>query len=199
MLRDPLQSQQIYAKTDGLLILEYPVTSTHIQNRGEPIEWYTPVFYDVKPEIPAFHYAREIPTVIGNHVQVSYAIEPHGLADILRQLSPPDAMGLATAPVNIANVDPVAIARIKELAVVWVQEKLDAFARTRGYDSLLSVASYVGSSVLQFSTEGQVAIQLRDQVWSALYTYFDDVLVDLQPFPRTVSEIEASLPPFVWA
>lgn len=204
MAIDPTQPNKVYARIDGLTITEYPVSALHIQNRGEPIDWYTEVSFDPKPVIPTFHYAREIPRVVqtatGTQVRVSYQVEALTLSNLLRLISPADATALpgAVTPPNIADVDPSAIETIKALTTQHVQQKLDAFAQEKGYDNLLSATSYKDSTVIQFSTEATIAIALRDQVWGALYTYFDGVLAGTNPVPTSIADIEAGLPAFVW-
>lgn len=198
MAIDPTQPNKVYARIAGNEILEYPVTALHIQNRGEPLDWYTEVTYDPKPTIPTFHYAREIPRVVDGKVRVSYQVEALTLSSLLRQINPIDPLNPLSAPVDIANVDPEAINTIKALTTQHVQQKLDAFALEKGYDNLLSATSYKDSSVVQFSTEATIAIQLRDQVWGALYTYFDAVVAGTQPVPATIADIEAQLPAFTW-
>jgi len=199
---DPLQPSTTYARIDGLTILEYPVSALHIQNRGEPLEWYTEVQYDPKPQIATFHYARELPRVVqtpsGAKVQVSYQVEAFTLSNLLSQISPMSMMPSATTPVAIADVDPAAIETIRTLATLHVQQRLDKFAQDKGYDNLLAATSYKDSSVIAFSTEATIAIQLRDQVWGALYTYFNAVIIGTQPVPTSIADIEAQLPAFSW-
>lgn len=196
---DPFLINKAYAKVVDGAIVEYPVFTNHILNRAEPIEWYTEVTYDAKPEVPAYHYAEEVPVVEGTKVKVSYTVKPLNLSSLLRHVNPVDLfMPSSTPSVSIEEVDPAAIDRIRALATIHVQERLDAFAQAKGYDTLLSCTSYKDSTVIQFSTEASIAIALRDQVWGALYTYFENVLAGTQPVPATIADIEAALPSFTW-
>ncbi len=196
---DPLMLNKTYARVANGVITEYPVYGQHIQNRSEPLDWYTEVVYDARPAVPAYHYAQEMPVVEGTKVRVSYVVKALDLSSLLKHINPSDLFmpGMST-PVDIADVDPTAIDRIKALATIHVQEQLDAFAQAKGYDNLLSCTSYKDSTVVQFSTEASIAIQLRDQVWGALYQYFEDVTTGTKPVPVSINDIAAELPAFVW-
>lgn len=196
---DTVMLNKAYAKIAGGVIVEYPVYGQHIVNRAEPLEWYTEVVYDARPVVPAYHYAEEVPAVDGDKVRISYVIKALHLSSLLRHINPADLfMPVSAAPVVIGDVDPTAIERIKALTTIHVQEKLDAFAQAKGYDNLLSCTSYKDSTVVQFSTEASIAIALRDQVWGALYTYFEAVTAGTKPVPVSINDIESELPAFVW-
>lgn len=79
-----------------------------------------------------------------------------------------------------------------------VQERLDAFARTRNYDSILSACTYVTSSVAKFKAEGEAAIQARDATWHACYEILAEVQGGHRPMP-TLEEVLAELPPLQWS
>lgn len=48
---------------------------------------------------------------------------------------------------------------------IQIQNKLDFFAKSWGYDSLISAASYSGSSNQKFKAEASALIGWRDRVW----------------------------------
>lgn len=50
-----------------------------------------------------------------------------------------------------------------------VAQELDNFAKTRGYDSILSACSYATSSVPKYQVEGARAMTLRDASWVKAY------------------------------
>ena len=78
-----------------------------------------------------------------------------------------------------------------------VQQRLDTFAQTRGYDGIMSAASYYGSSNPKFKAEADRAIQLRDSTWDICYAILDDVLAGNRSVP-TLDEIFAELPELTW-
>lgn len=86
----------------------------------------------------------------------------------------------------------------KNQIVALVQQRLDNFAKTRNYDSILSAATYATSAVPKFAAEGQYAITARDQTWAALYQILADVQAGTRPMPASYEDIEGELPNLVW-
>ncbi len=79
-----------------------------------------------------------------------------------------------------------------------VQAQLDAFARTRNYDGILSACTYATSSIPKFAAEGQYAVDIRDAVWATLYTLMAEVEAETRTMPDTVAEVVALLPTPTW-
>lgn len=79
-----------------------------------------------------------------------------------------------------------------------IQARLDAWARTRNYDGILSACTYATSSVPKFAAEGQAAVDLRDQTWAAAYIVLDDVLANRRGMPTSIADIEDDLPALEW-
>ena len=78
-----------------------------------------------------------------------------------------------------------------------IQARLDAFARTKNYDGILSAASYATSTNPQFRAEGQYAVEARDATWAAAYAILGAVLAGERPMP-TLDEVMAELPELAW-
>ena len=78
-----------------------------------------------------------------------------------------------------------------------IQDRLDVFARTRGYDGILSAATYATSTVPQFRAEGQYAVEARDMTWASGYAIMGAVLSGERPMP-TLDEVFAELPALNW-
>jgi len=78
-----------------------------------------------------------------------------------------------------------------------VQKHLDDFARTRGYDSILSACTYASSLVPKFKAEGQYCVAARDDTWAAGYTLMADVQSGVRTMPTPV-ELLAALPTLTW-
>lgn len=98
-----------------------------------------------------------------------------------------------TSPAPV--MDPVAV---QASVIAATQARLDAFAKTRNYDGILSASTYATSTVLKFAAEGQYAVDARDQTWSALYALMAEVLAGTRPMPESFAEVEPLLPNLVW-
>lgn len=88
--------------------------------------------------------------------------------------------------------------RLKAAIVDDTQAALDAFARTRGYDNILSACTYATSTVPHFASEGQRCVELRDQTWGALYELLADVEAGRRPVPSGFDDIKGELPNLAW-
>ena len=78
-----------------------------------------------------------------------------------------------------------------------VQKHLDDFARTRGYDGILSAATYATSAVPKFKAEGQYAVEARDATWAKCYEILAAVESGSRPMPM-LEELIAELPVLTW-
>lgn len=90
------------------------------------------------------------------------------------------------------------VRQLKESIVTRVQERLDYFARTNGYDGILSACTYADSVVPKFAAEGTRAKELRDTTWAATYQIMQDVLEGIRPTPTSFEDIESELPALTW-
>ena len=88
--------------------------------------------------------------------------------------------------------------QVYDEVVAGTQARLDAFAQTRGYDGILSCATYSASTVEKFAAEGQYAVEARDETWSALYAMLAEVEAGTRPLPGGYSDVEPELPPLAW-
>jgi hypothetical protein len=89
-------------------------------------------------------------------------------------------------------------ARLKEQMLEAIQQRLDAFAKQRGYDNILSACTYATSTVTKFKAEGQRCVDLRDQTWAAAYAFMQDVQDGKRAVPTTEEEVVSSLPALTW-
>ena len=78
-----------------------------------------------------------------------------------------------------------------------VQKHLDDFARTRGYDGILSAATYATSTNPKFAVEGQYAMEARDATWVKCYEVLAAVEAGSRPMP-TLEELLAELQVLTW-
>lgn len=81
-----------------------------------------------------------------------------------------------------------------------VQSHLDASARVKGYNSILSACTYDNSSNAVFRAEGMKAVAWRDAVWTYCYEVLAAVTAGTRQVP-TEAELIAELKlqvPLVW-
>lgn len=79
-----------------------------------------------------------------------------------------------------------------------VQDRLDAFARTRNFDGILSACTYATSSVPNFQEDGQRAVDLRDATWAKTYEILAEVQAGERAIPASYEAIEPELPTLSW-
>lgn len=87
---------------------------------------------------------------------------------------------------------------VKRSIVDAVQQRLDEFARTRNYDSILSACTYATSTVPKFAAEGQYCVEARDATWAALYAILAEVEAGTRTAPSGYADIEQDLPALAW-
>ena len=82
---------------------------------------------------------------------------------------------------------------VQAMLTAKVQKYLDATAQKLGYDSCLSVCSYVDTGVAKFDEEGEAFRKWRSAVWQKGYEIVDAVKTDMRDIP-TEEELFAELP-----
>ena len=96
-------------------------------------------------------------------------------------------------------IDPASVApQIKDQIMTATQQRLDTFAGTRDYNSILSACTYATSAVPQFKSDGQYCVNARDETWGKLYTMLAEVEAGTRPMPSGYAEIEGELPVLQW-
>jgi hypothetical protein len=79
-----------------------------------------------------------------------------------------------------------------------IQKRLDDFAQTRNYSSILTAVSYENDSNPKFAREAADAKRLRSETWTTAYIILAEVEAGTRPVPSTLSDIEADLPVLEW-
>lgn len=75
-----------------------------------------------------------------------------------------------------------------------IQSTLDTYARSWGYDSVVSAASYSASTITKFKNEAMALITWRDAVWQWAEQYEADILSNTVPMPTSKEEFILSMP-----
>lgn len=88
--------------------------------------------------------------------------------------------------------------QIKDEITARVQERLDLFAQTKGYDNIVSACSYATSQHLKYGPEGRYCVTAREQTWDAMFAIEADVIAGNRPMPAGYEDIKAELPALVW-
>ena len=199
------EETKVYAKVENGVIVQYPVLPIHIQNNGTPLEWFTEVEYEEKPEVPDFFWLKEtlkVLTPLNQPVRVlsSFTLVPFSLAQILDGLQKEgDFPGMPSGvPMDIADVPLATVNRVAQLATGYAQAKLDAFVQERNYDSVATAVTYLNSSIAKFKSEAEKAFAYRDQTYAALYQYLGNVQAGQTPVPIVPADIDAILPVLSW-
>ena len=78
------------------------------------------------------------------------------------------------------------------------QNRLDEFAKTRNYDNIKSVCTYVGCSVPRFAVEGAYCRDKMAETWDALIAIMAAVQAGTHTVPTGYAEIESELPVLEW-
>lgn len=97
----------------------------------------------------------------------------------------------------ILPADPPTSDHIITTLALEVQSVLDNKVKERGYDGILSAASYAVSKHPTFSIEGRACVDWRDAVWDVCYKVMEEVMVGTRPTP-SVEELIALLPKLTW-
>lgn len=79
-----------------------------------------------------------------------------------------------------------------------IQARLDSFAATRKYASLMSACTYTTSAVPKFKIEADYCVAVRDATWAAAYTILDQVMNGQRPKPASIEDFVDELPVLSW-
>ena len=102
-------------------------------------------------------------------------------------------------PEELAADQAAAVAALQASIVVAVEQRLNDFAKTRGYDDIKSASDYAAqTAVPKFQQEGQYALNQRAATWAKLYEMLAEVQAGTRPMPTGYADIEPELPALEW-
>lgn len=178
----------LYARISDGVLLDGPVTAADILERSVPPEWYTPVSTSDCPPLVGGQYIAENYTISDSTLHIQYVaceLDLQGLFAVVRMVKEGDYYDQTIQP----------LLRKGEQAVF---QALDAFAQTRGYDTIDRLISYTTSNVAQRAAEAQVGVNARDALLDAYYAYCARVTAGQAPVPTSSVEIIRALPVLSW-
>lgn len=82
-----------------------------------------------------------------------------------------------------SDIDVAKIKALEEQYTAQVQAMLDEAAKALGYDSCLSVCSYIDTGVEKFDKEGVQFRRWRSAIWARGYELLDEVKAGERPVP----------------
>lgn len=176
-----------------------------------PTNTYPYLVSQLKRNNPQTSFPKEItPAVLasfGVYPVQSVAQPPYDpITHTVRELPPAQVNGQWTQQWEVYALDAATVAANQAAAaqalqdgiVAATQQRLDDFARTRNYDSILSACTYATSSVPKFAAEGQYAVNARDMTWATLYALMADVQAGNWAMPTSFDDVEPLLPVLEW-
>lgn len=193
----------LFAKVVNGVITEFPVYRSYIANRGEPTDWYIRVEDLPKPtDVPRFHYLAQNVYFKDGRVFREFVVTPTSLKDLLASLVVKSSDGTAKAP-DIHSLDAELVQRVQDLVSEYVTQKLSDWVKTRGYgtastEPLISISTYVTSTIPKMAAEAKQARLLVDETWVNLLGYYNEISTGTKPVPLTLAEIDAVIPPLKW-
>lgn len=87
---------------------------------------------------------------------------------------------------------------IRAKITAQVQQRLDDFAATRGYDDIVSACSYATSQHAKYGPEGRYCVTAREETWDVMFAIEAQVVAGTRPMPTSYAEIEPELPVLAW-
>jgi hypothetical protein len=193
---------QIFARVENGVVVEYPVYMSHITARAHPLDWYTPVTPLAKPDPQPFTTQREIPVYRDDRVYIDYLVSPFTMSDMLTWFVDPSSLPVApggdTKPKSIDVIGLDGLEVFQQLLAKYCESQLDTFAQTRDYASFLSLVSYVNSTNKTYSKEAKDALGLRDQLWVSYYAYVGKLRSGELELPLSIQQCNRYLTVLDW-
>lgn len=182
----------IFARVEGNRVIEYPITIAEIKARRMPFNYFRQVAFEDRVNAPDFHRVVEAIRLERDTPVVSYSVEPLTIQEIL------DKLWEGKETLSPAEVPPQAVSTLFSLASGIITKRLDDFAKTKDYDNIVSLCSYVDDPDPVLDKEGRRGRFLRSQAWGSLRDYQNKVLAGSLPIPRSEKELLSCVIEFTW-
>lgn len=179
-----------YAKIIDGAVAQYPYPLTQLRNDHPNTSFPQPYELTELAAFDVYEVVDSTPPVFST------------MSQRLDEAAPVMVKGVWTRQWQVADLSPAeqaaAVAAIIASVTSNTQARLDTFARTRGYDGILSACTYASSAIPKFAADGQYAVNARDATWATLYAFMADVGAGTKPMPTGFAEVEPLLPALVW-
>lgn len=196
-----MSHERVYAQVEDHKIVAYPVTVEDINVRGSPSDTYYPCFFGPSRPTPNLtHKVVSEPVLIGSAVFVQESMAVKSIGELFVDLyTAAISYDEANQPyLDRSKIEPAMYTAFLEIVRIEVQNQMDAFAKTRGYDDMKSLCNYGASTDPIYLAEGQRGIYLRDTIWRELFSYFEGIVNGTEPIPAQWADIEAHYPALTW-
>lgn len=182
----------MYAKAENGAIAQYPYTEADLRSDNPNVSFPVNLTDEV---LAAFNTVRVIATGKPEHDALLQSV----VEDVPVWSSVRNRWEQAWRVID-ATLDEIAERQhaLQDELVIGTQKRLDAFAQTRGYDSMLSACTYAQSPTPRFAADGQYCVQMRDATWAKLYELLEAMQAGTRPMPHGYADVESELPPLSW-
>lgn len=182
----------VFARVEFNRIIEYPVSVAEIKARQIPLSYFRQVAFENPVTAPDFHKVVEHIRLEKDTPVVSYSVEPMGIQEIL------DLLWEGKETLSPNDIPPQAVKALFGLASAAVTKQLDDFAKTKDYDNIVSLCSYLDDPDENLDKEGRRGRLLRSQAWTSMREFQSKVLTGEIPIPRTEKELLPCVPELTW-
>lgn len=197
-----LKNLRIYARVQGRLVVEYPLTAEQIEARGHDVRQYEFVTFMVDNATVGL---KDLPGVT---VQNTLTVESFGvlclqsyrmktLEEVLASFRK-QKDGEAWVPFDHAQIPAGEIDYFQKLVGEKIMGVLDTVAKLR-YDSLDSLlARYSNSTNPVWKKEAVFMQEKLDEAWHKTLSYFSELRAGTKPLPTAESDLDALMVPPKW-
>ena len=192
------QVTKFYARVQGNKIIEYPVSSHTIEQRGHSYRQYYPVIVDELDITNEAGMTFDTVLKIENMtVRVTHSKRQKTLAEIIEGFRLSHQNGTWT-PHAYADIPDSEMRVFERLLGDHYEAKLEAVVKER-YTSLDTLLGrYRNSNNPVWKKEADFIQSELDKLWSILVQYFAELKAGSKSLPVNVQEIEGMVPPTSW-
>lgn len=182
----------MYARIENQAVVQYPYTIAQFR-ASQPNTSFPPDISDA--DLATYGVVRVIVTGQPAHDRLTQTVQ-----ETTPVYSAQRSRWEQAWQVVAASAEEIAARKqaLQDDIVEQTQGRLDAFARTRQYDGILSACTYATSPTAKFAAEGQYCVAQRDATWAKLYEMLAEVEAGTRPIPSGYQDIEPELPALTW-